>query len=140
MGDRTLDHPISSYTKAQQASGEQNYPRKRLIVYYDGTWNAGDAQGQPLTNVAKIVRCISDVDTWKPKGDDETKGKNFVQIVHYQLGIGTGTGWWANLRDGMFGKGEGFTNVNSVLNIDEYICRNRESYSCSLHLHLPELV
>lgn len=98
MGDRTLDAPTSSYTVNQEREG---YPSKRLIVCCDGTFNAGDS-GQPLTNVAKIARCIADVDEYKEKDSD----RNFIQIVHYQAGVGTGTGTWATKIDAITGRGE----------------------------------
>ncbi|OWO99564.1 hypothetical protein B2J93_2609 [Marssonina coronariae] len=105
MGDRTLEQPESSLTKAQddfretfkRATSAPRYPNKRLVVCCDGTWNAGD-DGQPLTNVAKIARCVADVDVWG--------SRNIVQIVHYLPGVGTGTRKNANIRDGMFGKGD----------------------------------
>ncbi|PBP18897.1 hypothetical protein BUE80_DR010376 [Diplocarpon rosae] len=86
MGDRTLDQPESSLTKAQEDFRETfkrvptapKYPSKRLVICCDGTWNAGD-DGQPLTNVAKIARCVADVDVWG--------SRNIVQIVHYLSGI-----------------------------------------------------
>ncbi|CZT01132.1 related to monocarboxylate transporter 4 [Rhynchosporium graminicola] len=139
---------------------EPKLQNRRLFVCCDGTWIVGDVEGQQLTNVSKVARCIDYVDTWQPKkpmkgdmhreGDimnkkDETpnnqaielidasetddqpttedaaktndgteaeKGvdkipspRNFVQIVHYQLGIGTGTGRIANNLDAMTGTG-----------------------------------
>ncbi|RDW91677.1 hypothetical protein BP5796_02842 [Coleophoma crateriformis] len=112
MGDRTLSHPDSSHTEPQNASNAPGFPSKRLIVCCAGTWNSGDVAGQPLTNVAKIARCISDV--------DRHDGRNFVQIVHYEPGIGTGTRRNANIRDGMFGKGIGKT----IRSAYTFICLN----------------
>ncbi|PBP18125.1 hypothetical protein BUE80_DR010979 [Diplocarpon rosae] len=117
MGDRTLDQPESSLTKAQEDFRETlkrvptapKYPSKRLVVCCDGTWNAGD-DGQPLTNVAKIARCVADVDVWG--------SRNVVQIVHYLPGVGTGTRKNANIRDGMFGIGKTIRAAYS------FICMN----------------
>ncbi|RDW60590.1 hypothetical protein BP6252_11973 [Coleophoma cylindrospora] len=114
MSDRTLNHPISSHTEAQDDSDASGFPSKRLIVCCDGTWNSGDVAGQTLTNVAKIARCISDV--------DKHDGRNFVQIVHYEPGIGTGTRRNANIRDGMFGKGIGIGKT--IRSAYTFICLN----------------
>lgn len=95
MSERNHDDVESSATStsSQRATG---YPNRRLIVCCDGTTNAGD-DGQPLTNVARIARCIDEKDTYK--------GRNFIQIVHYQPGLGTGTSKVVNKFDGMSGKG-----------------------------------
>ncbi|KAL2064183.1 hypothetical protein VTL71DRAFT_4677 [Oculimacula yallundae] len=77
--------------------GELLYPNKRLIVCCDGTQNSADGKGQPLTNVAKIARCVSDEDTWT--------SNTFIQIVHYQPGVGTGTSRSVNNRDAAVGRG-----------------------------------
>jgi len=91
---------------ASTGSEPQNiYPRKRLIVCCDGTWNSGDIDGKSLTNVARITRCISDVDDWK-RHKDRISQRNYVsQIVHYQPGVGMGTGAYAKLYDGITGRG-----------------------------------
>ncbi|XMA16758.1 hypothetical protein WAI453_009549 [Rhynchosporium graminicola] len=148
---------------------EPKLQNRRLFVCCDGTWIVGDVEGQQLTNVSKVARCIDYVDTWQPKkpmkgdmhreGDimnkkDETpnnqaielidasetddqpttedaaktndgteaeKGvdkipspRNFVQIVHYQLGIGTGTGRIANNLDAMTGTGEKIVLLKTI--------------------------
>ncbi|EKD18039.1 hypothetical protein MBM_03811 [Drepanopeziza brunnea f. sp. 'multigermtubi' MB_m1] len=69
--------------KPRWETARSSTPSKRLIVCCDGTWNAGD-DGQSLTNVAKISRCIADVDDWNGM-------KDVVQIVYYVRGVGTGT-------------------------------------------------
>ncbi|KAL5322554.1 hypothetical protein ACEPPN_010527 [Leptodophora sp. 'Broadleaf-Isolate-01'] len=86
--------PLSRKTTSE---GLVLYPNKRLIVCCDGTQNADDVKGQPLTNVAKIARCVSDEDTWKQQ--------TFIQIVHYQPGVGTGTSRFTNTRDAAIGRG-----------------------------------
>ncbi|XP_014550082.1 hypothetical protein COCVIDRAFT_64698, partial [Bipolaris victoriae FI3] len=89
-------------------SGQESHPHKRLIVCCDGTWNSGDLEGKALTNVAKIARCISDKDDWKPKGQDgitRESRKTYIQIVHYQPGVGLGTGKVSNTWDAMTGRG-----------------------------------
>ena len=85
-------------------SGEQpTYPTRRVIVACDGTWNAGDLDGRALTNVARIARCIANNDDWK---DPKASRKNFIsQIVHYQSGIGVGTGRVGNGWDALTGRG-----------------------------------
>ena len=95
----------TSNESAQRKQGDKKkpYPKKRLIVCCDGTWNAGDIHSKPLTNVARIARCISNEDNWKNPDDPEP---NYIsQIVHYQRGVGLGTEWIANVWDGMTGRG-----------------------------------
>ncbi|CZT09982.1 related to monocarboxylate transporter 4 [Rhynchosporium agropyri] len=154
--------PLVTANSTFQIDPEKEEPKlqnRRLIVCCDGTWIVGDVEGQQLTNVSKVSRCIDYVDTWQPKkpmkgdmhreGDimnkkDETpnnqaielidasqtddqpttedaaktndgteaeKGvdkipspRNFVQILHYQLGIGTVTGRIASNLDVMSGR------------------------------------
>lgn len=48
-----------------------------------------------LTNVAKLSR-LTDVGHL---------GDGFVQIVHYHIGVGTGTSSMNNTADAMFGRG-----------------------------------
>ncbi|KAF8849226.1 hypothetical protein BDZ45DRAFT_810158 [Acephala macrosclerotiorum] len=98
MGDRTADK-ASTYVETSLVSGKQIH--KRLIVCCDGTWNAGDLESKSLTNVAKIARCISDVDSWKGRDEEIT----YTQIVHYQPGVGMGTSKAANVYDAMTGRG-----------------------------------
>lgn len=166
MSGSTSDRPETSHSNAHSASQkEPEEPKRqdrRLIVCCDGTWNVDDVEGQQLTNVGKIARCIDSVDTWKPKkasiGDvpkegDVTKNndannqateavdiskkedqpakandvtevkknkheihrpRNFVQIVHYQPGIGTGTGRVSNNVDAMTGRGEKVVFLQSI--------------------------
>jgi uncharacterized protein (DUF2235 family) len=61
---------VSTHVEMPPTSEPKSQPHKRLIVCCDGTWNTGDLEGKTLTNVAKIARCISDKDTWKPKGQN----------------------------------------------------------------------
>jgi uncharacterized protein (DUF2235 family) len=86
------------------ALGEkQTYPKRRIIVACDGTWNASDLDGRALTNVARIVRCVADIDDWDDPKNDR---KHYVsQIVHYQPGIGIGTGQLENGWDAFTGRG-----------------------------------
>lgn len=51
--------------------------RKRLILFFDGTWNSPDSGEQP-TNVVKLLRAIAKVETEMP------------QITFYDRGVGTG--------------------------------------------------
>ncbi|KAH8653931.1 hypothetical protein BGZ60DRAFT_158238 [Tricladium varicosporioides] len=137
MGDRTLDKS-SSYVEAQSPKHDRShpfspatlkpqlkFPDKRLIVCCDGTWNASDVNGQPLTNVARIARCISDVDDWTPPEQRGTSERNYIQIVHYQPGVGNGTGWAANVWDGVTGRGLD----KSIRAAYQFICLNWSSKS-----------
>jgi len=173
MSGSTSDRPETSHINAHSASQKDSekpeLQNRRLIVCCDGTWNVGDVDGQQLTNVGKIARCIADVDTWKPKkasiGDTPKEGgimknsdatkkyqatepvdiskkgdqlmkedvakandrteaekdedeihrpRNFVQIVYYQPGIGTGTGRFSNNLDAMTGRGEKIVLLKSI--------------------------
>ena len=172
MSGSTSDRPETSHINAHSASQtdpeEPKLQNKRLIMCCDGTWNVDDVDGQQLTNVGKIARCIDYVDTWKPKkasiGDTPKEGdvtkndatkkyqateavdiskkedqpmkedaakandgteakkdegeinrpRNFVQIVHYQPGIGTGTGRFSNNVDAMTGRGEKIVLLKSI--------------------------
>lgn len=87
----------SPVSRKATSDGSLVKPNKRLIVCCDGTQNSDSEKGQPLTNVAKIARCVDDEDTWA-----STK---FIQIVHYQPGVGTGTSHFVNNRDAAIGRG-----------------------------------
>ena len=57
---------------------------KRIIICCDGTWNEPDQEHdgkRKPSNVIKILRAV------KPLTNDNT-----VQVVHYQIGVGTGRG------------------------------------------------
>jgi len=69
-------------------------PKKRIVVCCDGTWNDSISTDNPMTNVAKISRCIKSV------ADDDC-----VQIVYYASGIGTRTRGIDSVRDGATGRG-----------------------------------
>lgn len=81
------------------AKSRHTYPklRRRLIVCCDGTWNS-DSTETPLTNIARITRCLKDFDT-------RIDGELFAQIIHYQSGIGTSPYRLANILDGAFASG-----------------------------------
>lgn len=69
-------------------------PKKRLVVCCDGTYNNSVSTDNPLTNVARLSRCIDDVDK------DGT-----LQMSYYHTGIGSGTSKWANAADAATGRG-----------------------------------
>lgn len=72
---------------------------KRLVVCCDGTLNDGVNTKKPITNVARIARCI------KNDGDVNDSGRPIPQIVFYLRGIGTGTSFLTNAVDGVYGRG-----------------------------------
>lgn len=78
---------------------------KRLIVRLDGTTNDGINQPGPLTNVARISRCIE---------QENRRDANAVmsQIVYYRTGIGTGTSKLSNTKNAIFGRGKLYTSLN----------------------------
>jgi hypothetical protein len=116
----------------------RKHPPKRLIVCCDGTWNAPDIDGKSLTNVARITRCISDVDEWKEKDPAKPERPTYSQIVHYQPGVGVGTGSFSNVWDGMTGRGELYLtrSWDGGLSLD----RTFKIHSRSVQLHLSQLV
>lgn len=65
---------------------------RRLIVCCDGTTNDSES-GNPVTNVARISRCIA------------SHGKKAEQIVFYMPGIATGTSKFNNTYDALIGRG-----------------------------------
>lgn len=118
MGDGTVPAD-ATLSKTSPASKEQKYPKKRLIVCCDGTWNAGDLNRKALTNVARIARCISDVDDWKHRKDGKNERHYISQIVHYQPGVGMGTGIVSNIYDAMTGRGQYLVVAWNVRETDE---------------------
>ncbi|WP_444928310.1 DUF2235 domain-containing protein (plasmid) [Microbulbifer sp. TRSA002] len=65
--------------------------KRRIIVFFDGTWNTPDNAGQ-VTNVVKLLRAIPSMD-----GD-------ISQITFYDKGVGTG-GFSDRIIGGVSGKG-----------------------------------
>jgi len=68
--------------------------RRRVIACCDGTSKDSESGNNPLTNVARISRCI--------KARDEDKGVE--QVVYYVPGVGTGTSWFNNKYDAIIGR------------------------------------
>lgn len=69
---------------------------RRLVVLFDGTWNApgddGDIGAAGVTNVQKLRGALPE------RGAD-----GVAQVVHYEKGVGTR--WYNRLRGGAFGVG-----------------------------------
>lgn len=65
---------------------------KRIVICCDGTW-ATPRQANP-TNVIQFARAVS------PTGSD-----GMAQLVFYDPGVGTESGWRDKLRGGVLGKG-----------------------------------
>ena len=65
---------------------------KRIVICCDGTWNTPN-QPNP-TNVVHFARAVL------PTGSD-----GMAQVVFYDLGVGTDSGWWARITGGALGKG-----------------------------------
>ncbi|KAE8440705.1 hypothetical protein EG329_006791 [Mollisiaceae sp. DMI_Dod_QoI] len=85
---------------------------KRIIVCCDGTWNDSISTDSPLTNVARISRCIPGI-----------SASGIVQIVSYYCGIGSGTSKPGNFVDGLTGRGVS-ANIREAYT---FICHNYES-------------
>jgi hypothetical protein len=78
--------------------------RRRLIVCCDGTQNDGINTLKPLTNVARIARCVHDEDE-RVTADRNDIRVPIQQIVYYKAGVGTGTSKLTNLADSVTGTG-----------------------------------
>lgn len=74
---------------------------RRLIVCCDGTENDAISSNNPLTNVARLARCLDNKDC-----DEELRP--ITQIVHYQTGVATGTDFFTNKYDAASGRGGSF--------------------------------
>lgn len=92
-------------------------PRKRLIVCIDGTQNDSINAGEPLTNVARLSRCVS------PTAFDGLHGEYMNQIVYYQSGVGTGTSTVINSWDMIRGRGKS-SSFGSTLPSQPFLRRN----------------
>lgn len=74
--------------------------RKRLFVCCDGTWNNAIGSANPITNVARLARCVP---TWT---DDEGREEpSMLQLVYYSSGVGTMGERASNVVQGSTGKG-----------------------------------
>lgn len=67
-----------------------------------GTQNDGINTLKPLTNVARIARCIHDEDE-RVTADRNDVRIPIQQIVYYKAGVGTGTSKVTNLFDAVNG-------------------------------------
>jgi uncharacterized protein (DUF2235 family) len=76
--------------------------RKRLIVCCDGTTNDGINTQKPITNVARIARCIKNDHIIQEADGSRTC---LAQIVMYMRGVATGTSILANAVDMLGGRG-----------------------------------
>ena len=114
----------SAVPERSQASSSGVRHRKKLVVCCDGTWNNEDRPDAPLTNVARISRCIQGI-------DDE----GIPQIVFYQPGVGSGTSKLGNIVEGATGRGNStLLNFIYVLIVLKGVAENiREAYSFLCH-------
>ncbi|KAK6957090.1 hypothetical protein Daesc_002375 [Daldinia eschscholtzii] len=94
------------------AQADIDCPKKRLFVCCDGTWNDAVSTDSPLTNVARLSRCI--------KAVSSENNNRVLQIVYYQTGIGRGTSRIGRGVDGATGRGIS-TNIRDAYN---FICHN----------------
>lgn len=139
MSDATCSTTPSK--SLRPGSGKQEYPRKRLIICCDGTWQTNDIEARSLSNVARITRCISDVDDWK-SGQDDSKERNYIsQIVYYQPGVGMGTGQFANAVDAVTGRGMQYHQaLPEVYHTDMSGYRTLQVHQTGIQLHMSQLV
>jgi Uncharacterized alpha/beta hydrolase domain (DUF2235) len=90
---------------------------KRLIVCFDGTWNAADSE-KAETNVARIYRAIR-----ANSGDD-----NIHQLAFYERGVGTTMNKAINLFAGATGLGVGDNIRSAYLNLAKNYLPGDEIY------------
>ena len=87
---------------------------KRIIICCDGTWNEPDQEHdgkRKPSNVIKILRAI------KPLTNDNT-----VQVVHYQIGVGTGRG-----SDKWLGGGTGLGLSENIVESYRFLANNYQT-------------
>ena len=94
MTNQDLEEPGGSSKNPDTSSSRATPFGTKIIVCFDGTWN-NESFAAPLTNVARISRCIKRYDL---------KGNR--QVVYYQPGVGTGTSKPGNVVEGITGRGE----------------------------------
>lgn len=94
--ERHIRRIKSAYSKFLEARP------KRLIVCCDGTTNDGVNTKKPITNVARIARCI---DNESKVVESDRSERHIAQIVFYLRGVGTGTSFLTNTVDGVYGRG-----------------------------------
>lgn len=94
-------------------------PRRRLVLFLDGTWNQDDDQ-HPPTNIVRMREMLKigvdqalSKDSLQIQNDTgsratgsiiEENGHLLEYVVYYDRGVGTGA-WLDPLRGGLFGKG-----------------------------------
>jgi uncharacterized protein (DUF2235 family) len=69
---------------------------RRIVVCCDGTENDSIGTDNALTNVARLARSL----------ETQVDDRNYIQVVHYQTGIATGTWSLTNKYDAAFGRGK----------------------------------
>ncbi|KAI1473233.1 uncharacterized protein F4812DRAFT_43286 [Daldinia caldariorum] len=97
-------------------------PKKRLFVCCDGTWKDAVNTAAPLTNVARLARCV--------KAVSFKNGTQILQIVHYQTGIGRGSSTIGRVIDGATGRGIS-TNIRDAYS---FLCHNFNKDKDEIHL------
>lgn len=95
VGANTQEEPVGSAQSSEDPPTAQTVPKKRIFVCCDGTWNDSISTSNPMTNVAKISRCIAGV------ADDGA-----IQIVYYATGVGTRSRGLGSGIDGATGRGQ----------------------------------
>jgi hypothetical protein len=120
---------------------------KRLVVCCDGTQNDGVNTLKPITNVARIARCINNEDVLTGTNGSRC---NVPQIVFYMRGVATGTSLFNNLRDSLFGRGMSLEKLScgdlllgvkraTRNDISLTSRRYQQQYPGSLRIPLPKL-
>jgi hypothetical protein len=95
----------------------EGFTMKRLIVCFDGTWNAADSE-KAETNVARMYHAIR-----ANSGDD-----NIHQLAFYERGVGTTMSKAINLFAGATGLGVGDNIRSAYLNLAKNYLPGDEIY------------
>ncbi|RGP66455.1 hypothetical protein FLONG3_8892 [Fusarium longipes] len=93
---------------------------RRIVVCCDGTENDSIGTDNPLTNVARLARSL----------DTQIDDLGYIQVIHYQTGIATGTSNITNMYDAALGRGL-HTDVKRAYN---FICTNWSSRKDEIYL------
>ena len=91
-----MSQMAATAAKKPEVTHTPDYPKKRLVVCCDGTWQASNHGNRAIpSNVAKINRSIKPFGFVEPYDKDQPdKVRQTVpQIVYYDAGVGTGMGW-----------------------------------------------
>ncbi|KAL2827997.1 hypothetical protein BDW59DRAFT_159955 [Aspergillus cavernicola] len=111
---------------------DEKFGKKRLFVCCDGTWKNASGTIEPLTNVARLARCVGRVGHVEYDDDGNLMDKyttSVSQVTYYSPGVGSQSALLVPVDSGFSGAtGKGVTA--SILNAYCFLCNNYNFYSC----------